>query len=338
MFISHIVIRDTHRTANFSWKNAFDRYFAIIPDSMYRLPAESHDLLHHLLISILFSTRNLISLAIQDINISLDESLVNDINNHPTLDRIMLESLCQLCWLPLDFYPRTSFARIHAQGLKLDRHQLLVPDDTLHALCHRPPDHESSESIPGPHVYELQVEAFPSSAWTGLTFDSLRKLTVRDADDAFATGGCGGFFDRHKGLEEIYLNGHGLRHESALRSIPCLTELYEKAVERGKGMEKGFYVDSVSLSRSGDSQSSTSTKLLGIGNGGYAPRWILKTISFTIVKDTARVLSFILENLPPCEDLYFQRRSDDAGLVVESTSITQVGLFFSRRDCCECHD
>lgn len=296
---------------------------------MYRLPAESYVLLHRLLVSILFSSRNLISLAIQDTNISLDESLVNGINNHPTLDRVILNSLCQLCWLPIDFYPRTSFARIHAQGIKLDRHQLLVPDDTLHALCHRPP--ESSESFPGPHVYELQVETFPSSAWTGLTFNSLRKLTVRDADDTFATGGCGGFFDRHKGLEEIYLNGHGLRHESALKSVPCLRELYQKAVKRGKGMEKGFYVASVSLSRGGDSRSSTFTKLLGIDNGGYvnAPGWILKTISFTIVKDTARVLSFLLENLPPCEDLYFRRGSDDAGLVDESTNITQVGLLFS---------
>lgn len=294
---------------------------------MYRVPAESYDLLHHLLVSILFSTRSLISLAIQDTDISLDVSIVNGINNHPTLDRVILDSLCQLCWLSIDFYPRTSFARIHAQGIKLDRHQLLVPDDTLHALCHRPP--ESSEPFPGPHVSELQVETFPSSAWTGLTFNSLRKLTVRDADDTFATGGCGGFFDRHRGLEEIYLNGHGLRHENALKSIPCLRELYEKAVERGKGMEKGFYVASVSLSRGGDSRSSTFTKLLGIDNGGYAPGWILKTISFTVIKDTARVLSFILENLPPCEDLYFQRGSDDAGLVDESTNITQVGLLFS---------
>lgn len=286
--------------------------------------------------SILLSSPNLISLDLQKTDIALDESLINAINDHPVLDHLMLENIGQLGTLPVELCSRTSFARIHVLGLRLDGGHRILPAGILDALFHRPP----KSSFPGPHLSELQVVFFPSSAWTGLTFNSLRKLTIPNVDDAFATGGCGGFFDRHTGLEEIYLNGDGLRREIALKSIPCLRELYEKAVKKGKGMEQCFQVDSVSLWRAGGSHShalsSLDTTVPGdepsardTTNIGEAPDWILKNISFIIVKDAPRTLTFVLENLPPCEDLYFQRRPEDEGLFDPDTSITQVGTLSS---------
>lgn len=297
---------------------------------MYRLSTESYTLLDHLLCSILACTPNLLTLDIQNTDVSLQESVVNAINNHPTLDRVTLENFRQLNDLPIDFCARTSFGRIHVQGLKLDRGLPPFPGGVLNALCQRSPE----SSLPGPHVYALQVEYFTSSAWIDLTFGSISELTVRDVDDTFASG-CGGFFDRHPSLKAIHLDGYGLKHELALGSIPCLRELYRKSVKMGNGMERGFSVFSVKLSKRGHSQSHSFNNLAATVRGHEAtestnisgdPGWILKSISFTILQDTERVLPFILENLPPCEDLYIEREREVAD---ESTNVTQVGLYFS---------
>lgn len=288
---------------------------------MYRLPAELYPVVTRFLQAAISTCGNLVRLDVQDTDLSLEVSLVDAINNHPTLQRATFQNLRQLVHLPVDYCANTSFDRIHVQGVYLDAGQLPFPDGVLVALCGRPSS--------SPHVYTLKVGWFPTDEWVPLTFNSLQTMDAERMDNVRLQD-YGGFFERHRNsLRSIQLTGQALKHHETLRNMPCLGALYMKVDQAS--LNGAFHVDLVHATRGEASRLP--------GTEEECDSWSLKLWQFTIIQETERTLEFMLVNLPPCEKLHFQRlrQHDEDGIHIAadaSSEISQVSKRTHTVICC----